>query len=312
MEYVTLGNTGLVVSRLCFGTLTLGPLQNNLAPSEGGELLQKAFAAGVNFLDTAQLYKTYPHIRDGLRRSGADAVISSKTYAYTADQAEEAVEEARSALDRDVIDIFLLHEQESEHTLRGHAPALERLYTEKALGRIRAVGLSTHAVAGVRAAIAARLDIVHPILNLAGLGILDGGRQDMEVAVRAADNAGLGVYLMKALGGGNLYARAEEALAYALSSGHSVAIGMKRELELMANLHFLREGVFPESDWQELRGQRRRLMIEDHCEGCGRCLTACKAGALTLENGQAVCDARRCLLCGYCSTACAQFCIKMV
>ncbi|NLO99652.1 MAG: aldo/keto reductase, partial [Clostridiaceae bacterium] len=37
MEYRELGNTGLIVSRLCFGGLVIGPLQKNLSVEEGGE-----------------------------------------------------------------------------------------------------------------------------------------------------------------------------------------------------------------------------------------------------------------------------------
>ncbi|HPT83566.1 MAG TPA: aldo/keto reductase, partial [Limnochordia bacterium] len=39
MKYTELGQTGLTVSRLCFGALTIGPLQRNLAPAEGSEVL---------------------------------------------------------------------------------------------------------------------------------------------------------------------------------------------------------------------------------------------------------------------------------
>lgn len=312
MRYTTLGSTGIRVSDLCFGSLTMGPLQNGLTPEEGGELLLAAFDAGVNFVDTAQLYRTYPHIRHALRRTDRDIVISTKTYAYTRELAREAFDEARRELDRDVIDIFLLHEQESAHTLRGHAEALAFLMDMKARGAIRAVGLSTHAVAGVHAAVDAGLDVVHPLLNLGGLGILDGTRDGMEAAVTRALASGLGVYTMKALGGGHLYSRAEEALTYALAWGHSTAVGMKSRLELEANLYFMENGRFLPEDLSKLFRQNRQIFIEDHCAGCGRCVAACKAGALALQSDQAVCDHGRCVLCGYCAAYCEQFCIKMI
>ncbi|HHX74544.1 MAG TPA: aldo/keto reductase, partial [Firmicutes bacterium] len=37
MEYRILGKTGIHVSRLCFGTLTLGPLQSNLPLEQGAD-----------------------------------------------------------------------------------------------------------------------------------------------------------------------------------------------------------------------------------------------------------------------------------
>ena len=58
MDIVQLGNTGINVSRLCFGTLTMGPLQCNMSVTKGVELIERAFSNGVNFLDTAEIYGT--------------------------------------------------------------------------------------------------------------------------------------------------------------------------------------------------------------------------------------------------------------
>ena len=312
MFYTALGDTGITVSALCFGSLTLGPLQNNLPVDEGSALLANAFEAGINFVDTAQLYKTYPYIKNALTKFSGDVVIASKTYAYTREQARDAFEEARRELDRDYVDIFLLHEQESDLTLRGHAQALDYLYEQKAKGRIRAVGLSTHAVAGVFAAVEARLDVVHPLINIAGLGITDGYRKDMEAAVAMAKSAGLGVYTMKALGGGNLYSKASEALAYAIGRGHSVAVGMKNQLELEANLRFFETGRFTTAEEKRLFAQTRQNIIEDHCTGCLRCMASCPAKALHPQGGRVVCDSEACILCGYCAAQCENFCIKMI
>src|SRR5213592_5278536 len=53
MQYVHLGRTGLRVSRLCLGTMNFGPLT-----SEGDSLalMDRAREAGINFLDTANVY----------------------------------------------------------------------------------------------------------------------------------------------------------------------------------------------------------------------------------------------------------------
>lgn len=144
MEYRLLGNTGLRVSRLCFGTLTIGPLQAHMPLSAGAYVISAALEAGVNFIDTAQLYRTYPYIRKALKNWPHEVIIASKSYDYTARGMAKSVEEARKSLGRDVIDIFLLHEQESIHTFRGHGAAYEYLMTAKAKGIIRAAGISTH------------------------------------------------------------------------------------------------------------------------------------------------------------------------
>ena len=55
MQMTTLGRSGLRVSRLCFGTLTMSPLQTGMKPEDGARLLVHAYEQGVRFLDTADL-----------------------------------------------------------------------------------------------------------------------------------------------------------------------------------------------------------------------------------------------------------------
>lgn len=311
----TLGNTGIAVSRMCFGALTVGPLQAKLPLEQGAAVLAHAMRRGVNFFDTAQLYETYPYIRRAVEMCGnPEVVICSKTYAWNRRLAGEAVEQARRELDRDVIDIFMLHEQESIHTLRGHCEALDYLYDCKARGVIRAVGASMHHVAAVRAAVRLGLDVIHPLLNLTGIGIVDGDRQQMEQAVHSAHGAGIGVYSMKPLGGGNLFQRAEECLDYALGLPcvDSVAIGMQSIEEVDANINYWETGAFTPEQRRALTGKTRRLHIDSWCEGCGKCVSVCGQRALSLQGGRAVCAHERCVLCGYCAPGCPAWAIKVV
>jgi aryl-alcohol dehydrogenase-like predicted oxidoreductase/NAD-dependent dihydropyrimidine dehydrogenase PreA subunit len=310
-----LGSTGIAVSRLCFGTLTVGPLQSNLPPEDGGRVIAHAIERGISFFDTAQLYGTYAHLRRGMELSGRrDIVISSKTYAWNRELAIEAVEEARKGLDRDIVDIFMLHEQESALTLRGHREALEVLLEYRRRGVIRAVGASMHHIAAVRGAIELGLDVIHPLLNIAGLGIADGDRADMEDALREAHVKGIGIFSMKPLGGGNLFKKASECLDYILSQDYidSVALGMQSIEEVDANLEYLANRRFSEKAAATLAGKDRRLHIDGWCAGCGKCAERCGQRAITVREGKAVCDHSRCVLCGYCAAVCPEWAIKVV
>lgn len=316
MQYNLLGRTGIRVSELCYGTLTFSPLQADLPPERAGELLRYAFSRGINFLDTAQYYSNYPHIRAGLKSWNGDVVISTKCYAYDKAGAESALEEARRELDRDVIDIFMLHEQESIYTLKGHMEALETFWNYKEKGVIRAVGASTHHVAAVRGAMSVGLDVLHPLINLEGIGIADGTREEMEAALTDASALGIGIYTMKSLGGGNLFRRAEECLRYAFSLpfAASRAIGMQSEEEIDANVTFAETGAFRPEEKKALEGRRRHLIVEEECIGCGNCAKKCSQKAIKLINGQkpAVVDLEKCVLCGYCAKSCPVCAIKVI
>ena len=149
MEYSILGRTGLRVSRLCFGVLTMGPLQADLPLAEGAALLKYAVEQGVNFFDTAEIYDSYHYLKQLLCCCpDKDLVITTKSYSVTAEEMKASLEKARQELDRDYIDIFLLHEQESALTIRGHRAALDYLIEAKEKGLVRAVGISTHRIAG--------------------------------------------------------------------------------------------------------------------------------------------------------------------
>lgn len=315
MDRRVLGQSGLLVSRLCFGALTIGPLQAGLSVSKGAGIIRLAMERGINFIDTAESYGTYPYIREALKGIDKEIIIASKSYAYTREGMQRSVEKCLRELGREVIDIFLLHEQESASTIKGHWPALEYLVAAREKGLVRAVGISTHCVAGVKAALAVpEIDVVHPIINKEGIGIKDGTREDMLAAVKAARDQGKGIYAMKPLGGGHLIPEAEQALKWVLDLEFvdAVACGMQSEEEVEVNVA-VAEGRGPKAEWRaRLRERPRRVYVENWCEGCGLCVERCRYGALELRGGRAVARPEKCILCGYCAGVCPEFCIKVI
>lgn len=133
MQYRQLGRTGLEVSTLCLGTMTFGQ-QNTEA--EGHAQLDHAFAHGINFIDTAELYSIPPKpetqgstervIGSWLRaRGNRDKVIlatkacglSEMTWfrddgspaRATRGQIREAIDKSLKRLQTDYIDLYQLH-----------------------------------------------------------------------------------------------------------------------------------------------------------------------------------------------------------
>ena len=314
MRQVDLGSSGLRVSKLCFGTLTMSPLQQNFSPEDGARLLIHAYERGINFLDTADLYETYPHIRLALK-SAPDYVISTKAYCYDRETAQAALERAFRGIGRDYIDLFMLHEQESLYTLRGHEEALVFLEEQRQKGHIGAVGVSTHFSACARAcARFPMIRVVHPLINVGGIGIQDGSRQDMEAAIAHLRAHGVGILGMKPLGGGHLIQSNREALEWALQSPllDSVAVGMQSIEEIDANVDLCEGDPTAFERLEALRHRQRRVMVHDYCEGCGRCAARCKQHAIEIIGGRAHVDQSKCVYCGYCARVCPQFCIKVV
>ncbi|MCQ1529783.1 aldo/keto reductase [Lutispora saccharofermentans] len=315
MEYVNLGNTDIIVSKLCFGSLTISPLQSNLSLADGVRVIEEAYDRGVNFLDTAELYENYSYIKEAIKGKRDKFILSTKSYAYSYEGGEKSLTMALTELNTDYIDIFSLHEQESEHTLRGHSEAIEYLLRAKEKGYIRALGISTHHVAGVRAALKYDdIQIIHPIYNKAGLGIIDGSVSDMKNAIAKANSMGKGIYSMKPLGGGNLLNMVEESIGFVLENPdiHSVAVGMQSIEEVIFNTMLFEGKTIPSHIRASIGKKERKLLIDFWCEGCGSCVSACKQGALSLNGKRAVVNPEKCILCGYCSRYCKEFCIKII
>jgi aryl-alcohol dehydrogenase-like predicted oxidoreductase len=315
MKYARLGKTPFTVSKICFGALPMGPLQSSLSITKGKEVIRTALELGVNFIDTAQTYGTYPYIKAAFKGWHRDVIVATKSYAFSREVMAKSLEDARKGLDRDKIDIFALHEQESWLTIKGHWQAVEYLLEAKAKGIVGAVGISTHAVDAVRAATGIKeIEVIHPLLNMQGLGILDGTLKEMLDAVRLAALKGKGIYGMKAIGGGNLAGNVKEALAWAfnLDMVHSFAVGMKSEAEVRVNVAWLLGQEPSMEDLKEVLYRKKVLHIEEWCLGCGKCTKLCPQQALSIVNTRAVVEEKKCLLCGYCARACRDFCIKVI
>jgi len=243
MKTVSLGNTGLAVSRLSIGTGTSGwngeSNQTRLGFDACVRLLCQAFDAGITFWDSADQYGSHPHVRAALQIVGRDnVVVTTKTCAREAAQAVSDVERYRRELGVDTLDVLLLHCLLDPEWPTTYAPVLEVLAEERDRGRIRALGVSCHNFGAFQTA--AECDWVEVVLariNPAGV------RMDAEPAevVRVMERMharGQGVYGMKVLGQGDLSADPEAALRYVmgLSCVDAFTIGMESVDEIRRNV----------------------------------------------------------------------------
>lgn len=309
MKNTLLGNSGLSVSRVGMGALPIGPNQRNLSVEQGADVIKYALQQGINFIDTAQCYKTYPYIKEALRSSNYEPVICSKCLGDSYDVMKDAVEEARSNLDRDVIDIFLLHEVRTGKFQQKQG-AWEYLNEAKAKGLVKAIGISTHNI-DVTNEIAKveECDVVFPLINYAGLGVRNyneaGTVEDMEKAIAACYKAGKGIFSMKAFGGGNLTVSYQKALDYifARKDIDSVIVGFTTPKEIDDMIDYLDGRMDP--SYNPDVTSKKMWVEESDCEGCGSCLKACQSQAIFYnDKGLAQIDEEKCITCGYCAAAC--------
>ena len=310
MKKNVLGKTGIEVSMVGFGVLPMGPSQLALPVEEGAAVLRYALKKGINFVDTAQYYRTYPYIRRALEGGQFDhVVLCSKSLCDDYEGMMEAIREAQQELNRQVIDIFLMHEVRSGQ-LEERKGAWQALIDAREQGLVRAIGLSTHHVDITEAAAEIpELDVVFPLINYAGLGIRRGSefasREDMMAAIRLCHKAGKGVFSMKAFGGGSLTAHYQEALNYIFAQPEidSAMIGFGKTAEVDDLLTYLHGEMPP--DYNPDVSKKKVYINQEDCEGCGSCKAACPAGAIYWgENGLAQVDHDKCLTCGYCSPVC--------
>lgn len=316
MRKINIGNSGISVTELCHGTLILGWLQANYTPAEGAKVIRRSFELGVNFYDTAQGYRTYAHLAAGLYGVPRNqVVIASKSHSHSFDSMKVDVEECLRELSLDYIDIFQLHQVPSIEELHTRQGALDCLIKFRDSGVIKVIGASTHTVAGVKALNSEpAIEVIFPVLNKRGLGIIDGTLEGMLDALTEVKEHGKFIYAMKPLGGGHLAEDAKDCFTYLreLPQCDAIAVGMKDEAEVEMNIAIFDDRTITEDIRHQIYAVERRLIIYDRCTGCRLCIDECDQGALSLVDDHATVDQSKCILCGYCAAVCPEYVIRVV
>ncbi|MDF2840208.1 MAG: aldo/keto reductase [Clostridia bacterium] len=311
-----LGRTGIEVTELCFGALPMGPLQRNLTVEESAAIIEQALHMGVNFIDTAQMYKTYEPIALAIKNSGIRPILASKSNMKSYQDMEAAVNEALQSLGVDYIDIFHLHAaREGADAFEVYADALRCLVDLKKIGKIKAIGISTHSVSVANLAADHELiDVVFPIINMTGMGLLEGTKEEMIQAIKKLHKNNKGVYLMKVLAGGSLINCYHDAMKFArdIESYHSIALGMTSFAEVEFNINYF-EGKETGKLPHQTSKDKKALVSRGLCKSCGKCIEACPNNCISFdEDGKASIDKAICLTCGYCTPVCPEFAIRIV
>jgi aryl-alcohol dehydrogenase-like predicted oxidoreductase len=155
MEYRNLGRTGVRVSTLCLGCMMFGG-RTEEGPSM--DIIDRAIDAGINFLDTANVYsrgRSEEVVGRALKRNGKRdrIILATKVHGRMDDDDVNAagnhrqhiirqVEESLRRLQTDYIDLYQIHRPSSDVPIDETLRALDDLIRS---GKVRYIGTSTYA-----------------------------------------------------------------------------------------------------------------------------------------------------------------------
>ena len=206
MEYLAYGETGLEISRLCFGA---GRLKDTCDTYEaGGKLMLRAFDEGITFWDTAEGYGTQPHLGEAARQIlRHEVVIQTKNGAKDYDGASASITRSLQELKTDYIDVLLLHGISTPDDLASREGALDAFREAKEVGKVRAIGCSTHVYTGaVMDAVIdhPEIEVILATANKEGR-MLEGGALDRHLEyLQRAYQLGKGISIMKVIVAGDI------------------------------------------------------------------------------------------------------------
>ena len=223
-DTVTLGNTGIITSRLAMGTGTVGvghhSHQSDLGVAGLSALLLNGYEQGLRFFDAADSYGSHPHVAEALKHVPRDKVtVLTKTWSRDAASARADLDRFRKELGVDYLDVCLMHcVTEGDWTER-YRGVMDVFSEAKQKGIIRSHGCSCHSIEALRAAAKSpwvEIDLVR--INPIG-SHMDADPETVVSVLREMRASGKAIVGMKILGQGDLSGRQDEAIKYALSLG---------------------------------------------------------------------------------------------
>ncbi len=152
-DWVTLGNSGIKVTRLAFGTGTFGgQVQRSLGPEQFTRIARHAYDRGIRFFETADAYTGMPQmLANALRGIPRDSYkLMTKYRLRVSDDPGAVIDRLRKDLNTEYIDILLLHCLRTADWAERFKPLREALSEAKQKQIIRAHGASCHGLLPLR------------------------------------------------------------------------------------------------------------------------------------------------------------------
>ena len=255
-DWVTLGKSGVKVTRLAFGTGTMsGRVQRELGQEEFTRLVRYSYDRGIRFFETAETYGDM-HRMLGVALKGIPRDtyrLMSKVTTRQGVDPQEKIDELRKLANTDYFDVMLLHYQHvatwPADTARWQDGILEAKSKKAVVGH----GASVHGLPALRQfpgnkwleIAMIRMNHIGAKMDAEDFNTNGPGNVDEVVAhVKQVHTEGMGVISMKLVGEGSFTARQDRqaAMRFAFNNAgvDSVTVGFKNTAEVdeaMENLN---------------------------------------------------------------------------
>jgi aryl-alcohol dehydrogenase-like predicted oxidoreductase len=264
MEYITLGKTGLLVSRTAFGAL---PIQRVRDLNDAAAILRSAYEGGVNFFDTARSYSdSEEKLGIALNEIRHDVIVATKSPARSGTDLLKDLETSLRTIQTDYIDLYQLHNPSFIPVPGGDDGLYDALVQAKKEGKIRFFGVTNHsrqlAVEAVNSGLYDTLQF--PFSYLADTS-------DIALMKLCAEKE-IGFIAMKALAGG-LITNIPAAFAWIRQYEEVIPIwGIQRRSELEQFLALERDPVALDDILLAAIEKDKLALAGNFCRGCGYCL----------------------------------------
>ncbi|HEY5043352.1 MAG TPA: aldo/keto reductase [Verrucomicrobiae bacterium] len=245
-DQVTLGKTGLKLSRLGFGT---GSNNGHVQIADGKaafvDLIHYAYDHGITFIDTAQAYATFDVIADAIKGLPREKLFIQSKVDGRPEDVLAVIDHHRKTFDTDYVDSLIVHCMTSGQWTDNWKRVMDAFDQAKEKKWIRAKGVTCHTLPALRAAVATDWTEVHQVrVNPQGAFTdreRDGWGTGADIApvmeqIKLMHDKGRGIIGMKICGNGTFKdpADREKSIRYAMACKEidAVVIGFKSRTEI--------------------------------------------------------------------------------
>jgi len=247
VDQITLGKTGIKLSRLGFGTGSANGSTQVSAGKDGfTDLIHYAYDQGITYVDTAEAYHTFGWIGTAIKGLPREKLFIQSKVDGQPEDVLRVIDSHRKTLDTDYIDSLLVHCMTGGQWTDEWKRIMDAFDQAKEKNWIRAKGVSCHTLPALRAAVATDWTEVHLVrVNPQGsFTDADGdgwGSTGHDIApvigeIKNMRAKGRGVIGMKICGNGTFTAPAdrEKSIRFAMSCKEidAVVIGFKNRQEI--------------------------------------------------------------------------------